>query len=559
MSDSVYTNSKALIRYLLRESDVLRSPVLIFVVIASASRTAMIFLINEIAGQGGPDLWSFLALLAVSITMLATTHWSKMSGVVLVQRLIRKMRGDLTGRLLHADVTFFQERTHGEMFNATTGHVSNVASTTLRLVDIVQAFLLLVFCLIYMAIQMPSSVLATLAALVFGTIAFFATEGPATRAVQKSHDALVAFHDSVHDLLRGYKELRLRRTRREDLSKKIDGQVELAQSLMITTERHYSYGQIGASASLAALLASIVVVLPLIGEIDSVTMLQILTLALFSFGPIESMVGGLPALARAAISFQIIQELEADLDQNAEHPALATDSDNRPSFKTLEMRGITAHLTRKVGSDSKAKDSFTLGPIDLTLYPGQSVFITGGNGMGKSTMLQLLTGLRHADSGQLILDGEVITRETIGAYRGVFAAVFSEFYMFRHIYGLSAEERSRLQAHIEELGIVEGVSIEGDEFTNLSLSTGQMRRLALSIALAEKRPILVLDEFAADQDPARRRFFYDELVPRLAAAGHCVVAVTHDEHCFSKADRLIRMEDGKIVSDTLNDNSAASA
>ena len=529
----------------------MRSPVLIFVIVASASRTAMIFLINEIAGQGGPDIWSFLALLAASVTMLATTHWAKMSGVVLVQRLIRRMRGELTGRLLHADVSFFQERTHGEMFNATTGHVSNVASTTMRLVDIVQALLLLIFCLIYMAIQMPSSVLATLAALVFGTIAFFVTEGPATRAVQKSHDALVAFHDSVHDLLRGYKELRLRRTRRDDLAKKIDGQVNLAQKLMITTERHYSYGQIGATAALAALLASIVVVLPLVGDIDSVTMLQILTLALFSFGPIESMVGGLPALARGAISYRIIKELEADLDQNAEHPALANSSDNRPSFRTLELRGITAHLTRKVGADSKAKDSFTLGPIDLTLYPGQSVFITGGNGMGKSTLLQLLTGLRHPDGGQIFIDDQEVTRETVGEYRGVFAAVFSEFYMFRHLFGLTEEERGRLQNNIEELGIVEGVSIEGDAFANLALSTGQMRRLALSIALAEQRPILVLDEFAADQDPARRRFFYDVLVPRLAAAGHCVVAVTHDEHCFSKADRLIRMEDGKIVSDVM--------
>ena len=133
----------------------------------------------------------------------------------------------------------------------------------------------------------------------------------------------------------------------------------------------------------------------------------------------------------------------------------------------------------------------------------------------------------------------------------VFAAVFSEFYMFRQLYGLSAEERERLDANIKEMGLAEGVSIAGDEFANLALSTGQMRRLALSIALAGQRPVIVLDEFAADQDPARRAFFYDVLVPRLAAAGHCVVAVTHDEHCFGKADRLIRMADGQIIADSI--------
>ena len=171
--------------------------------------------------------------------------------------------------------------------------------------------------------------------------------------------------------------------------------------------------------------------------------------------------------------------------------------------------------------------------------------------MGKSTLLQILTGLRHADAGDILFNGKPVTRDNIGDYRGLFSAVFSEFYLFRHLYGLTHEERERLQVHIEELGLAEGVSIADDKFSSLSLSTGQMRRLALSIALAERRPIIVLDEFAADQDPMRRAFFYDVLVPRLSKAGHLVIAVTHDEHCFGKSDRLIRMEDGKIVTDTV--------
>ena len=163
----------------------------------------------------------------------------------------------------------------------------------------------------------------------------------------------------------------------------------------------------------------------------------------------------------------------------------------------------------------------------------------------------MLTGLRHPDGGQILLDGQEISRANVADYRGVFAAVFSEFYMFRQLYGLSDEEKDRMLRHIKELGLAEGVSISDGMFDNLSLSTGQMRRLALSIALAEERPIIVLDEFAADQDPTRRAFFYDVLVPRLAKAGHCVVAVTHDEHCFGKADRLIRVEDGRIAMDAI--------
>jgi len=556
VSDSVTTNTRDLVRYLLRESDLLRSPVFIFVVIASGARTSMIFLINETAERGSPDLLMFFALIGSAVAMLSASHWAKMSGVALVQRLNLKMRQQITNRILAADVSFFQNRPFGSIFHASTGHVGNVAATALRLVEISQAVLLLIFCLIYLALQMPISVVATVIAFLLGVAAFFLTEKPATRAVKASHEATIAFHDSVRDMLNGYKELRLRRARRDDLSDRTSSQIKQAQSLTIVAERHYSYGQISATAALAALLISVVAILPLFASTDSVTTLQILTLLLFSFGPIESMVGDLPLIARAGVSFQVFTELDEALAHNAEHPSSPEQIDHRVGFRSLELRDVTVRLTREVGGESDARDSFTLGPINLTLYPGQSVFITGGNGTGKSTLLHLLTGLQHADSGEILIDGQKVTRATVSDYRAVFAVVFSEFYMFRQLYGLTPEERSRLQINIEELGLAEGVSITGNQFANLALSTGQMRRLALSIALAEKRPIIVLDEFAADQDPVRRAFFYDILVPRLAGDGHCVVAVTHDEHCFGKADRLIRMENGKIVSDEAQKHSA---
>ncbi|MCG6902403.1 MAG: ATP-binding cassette domain-containing protein [Rhodobacter sp.] len=556
MSDSVTRNTRDLIRFLLRESNLLRSPVFVFVVLASASRTAMIFLINETAGRGGPDWLLFFALIGSAAVMLTATHFAKMSGVDLVQRLKLKMRNQISQCILKADVSFFQSRAQGQVYHVATGHVNDISGAALRLVGIFQTLLLLIFCLGYMAWQLPASVLATLIALVVGVGAFFATEGPASRANRKSHDATVAFYDSIHDLLRGYKELRLRGSRRKALSRTVEAQVQDAKDLTIASERHFSYGQIGSNGALAALLIAVVVVLPLITDADSVLLLQLLTLVLFTAGPIEAMVGDLPALSRAGIAFRIFRNLEEDLENNAEHDATADYDDNRPAFRSLELRGATVHLTRDVGDDDKARDRFTLGPIDLTLYPGQSVFITGGNGMGKSTLLQLLTGLRHPDEGQIFLDDMEVTRANVAEYRGVFAAVFSEFYMFRHLYGMTEDERARLQANIEELGLGEGISLTGNRFTNLSLSTGQMRRLALSIALAEQRPIIVLDEFAADQDPSRRTFFYDILVPRLAQAGHCVVAVTHDEHCFHKCDRLIRMEDGRIISDEVHAKTA---
>ena len=76
MSDSVTTNTRDLVRYLLRESDLLRSPVFIFVVIASGARTSMIFLINETAERGSPDLLMFFALIGSAVAMLSASHWA---------------------------------------------------------------------------------------------------------------------------------------------------------------------------------------------------------------------------------------------------------------------------------------------------------------------------------------------------------------------------------------------------------------------------------------------------------------------------------------------------
>jgi putative ATP-binding cassette transporter len=71
--------------------------------------------------------------------------------------------------------------------------------------------------------------------------------------------------------------------------------------------------------------------------------------------------------------------------------------------------------------------------------------------------------------------------------------------------------------------------------------------LALSVALAEDRPILLCDEFAADQDPAHRAFFYEQLLPELRAQGRTIIAITHDENRFHLCDQLIKMDQGRIV------------
>ena len=83
--------------------------------------------------------------------------------------------------------------------------------------------------------------------------------------------------------------------------------------------------------------------------------------------------------------------------------------------------------------------------------------------------------------------------------------------------------------------------------TNIRLSTGQRKRLALIVAILEDKPVYVFDEWAADQDPVFRKYFYHVILPDLRKRGKTVLAVTHDDHFFHIADRVFQMEYGTLL------------
>jgi len=100
--------------------------------------------------------------------------------------------------------------------------------------------------------------------------------------------------------------------------------------------------------------------------------------------------------------------------------------------------------------------------------------------------------------------------------------------------------------------------VEVDEqgrFSTIELSSGQRKRLALICAMLENRPVLLLDEVAADFDHHFREFFYRELLPNLKAEGRTLLVVSHDDRYFDCADRVLTLEYGSFIP-TANANGA---
>lgn len=190
---------------------------------------------------------------------------------------------------------------------------------------------------------------------------------------------------------------------------------------------------------------------------------------------------------------------------------------------------------------------FLLGPIDLSIRAGEVTFIVGGNGSGKSTLAKVIAGLYPPQSGDIYLDGELITDRNIEWYRELFSAIFHDFYLFEQCLGFDRTNLDRdVEIYLHQLQLNRQVSVNNGVLSTIDLSQGQRKRLALLISYLEDRPIYLFDEWAADQEPLFRELFYTQILPKLKERGKAVIVITHDDRYFQLADRLIKLNYGKI-------------
>jgi putative ATP-binding cassette transporter len=260
------------------------------------------------------------------------------------------------------------------------------------------------------------------------------------------------------------------------------------------------------------------------------------------------MMQSLPALARSNAAAAAILDLDARLAQGAGEGTAETAQAQGPVLPPMES--IALHHARFVHEDAQAQSSFILGPVNVVIERGQIVFINGGNGSGKSTLVKMLLGLYPLHEGTLRLNGRPVDSGELSAYREQFSAIFSDFQLFRTLYGLQNPDRMKCTELLELFELAAKVRLNGNRFDTVDLSSGQRKRLALVAALLEDRPVIVLDEWAADQDPEFRRKFYRELLPLLKQQGKTIIAVTHDDNYYDVADRRITLSEGRVAAES---------
>jgi putative ATP-binding cassette transporter len=351
--------------------------------------------------------------------------------------------------------------------------------------------------------------------------------------------------DRLSDLLDGFKEVRINTARSHALFADIVEVSRTAGNIKIRTETENLKRSEALQTLLYLLLGAIVFVVPLFSSNFSSAVAKITTTLLFVIGACWGLVQTVPLMAAANLAAEKLQELEQRLRATVTREELL-EIQPRTAFEKIEMRQVVFRYL-----DRFSNAAFQVGPLDFTLQRGDLVFITGGNGSGKSTFLKLLAGLYPPDAGEITLDRARVGDATREIYRNVFSAIFTDYHLFPKLYGIPDPGPGEIDRLLRQFELQDKTGVTNGEFRTLDLSGGQRKRLAMIVSLLERRPIMLLDEWTADQDPEFRRKFYDELLPQLIRSGATLVVVTHDDRYLSEVQlpsRRLRMDEGRFVS-----------
>lgn len=345
-------------------------------------------------------------------------------------------------------------------------------------------------------------------------------------------------------LTSGAKELRLSQSRREDFYRRgLDATSLRLFRIGNTLAFYVSSAQALAIVLVFGVLAFIVFAGPSVLHMDVPTMIAFVMVTLYLQGPLQGILSVGEPMRRGAISLARIRSIGGEMHGLPE-ASVELHAPIRESV-AIELSDVRYEYEK-----TPTTRAFRLGPISAEFDPGTITFIVGGNGSGKSTLIKILSGLYEPTAGSLYLGDEQVTEENKEWYRQHFGAVFSDFYLFQNLWGADPSGLSdSVLSLLENLDLSKKVRLIGTEFSTTDLSAGQRRRLALVAALIEKRPVLIFDEWAADQDPKFRHIFYRSILPKLRDEKKTLIVVTHDERYFDIADQLIKLDAGEQSGD----------
>jgi putative ATP-binding cassette transporter len=513
--------------------------------ISTASILAAINAGAQAADKGSPSLWAAALFITALLLFIKTQNYILLTTTAEIEGIIHRVRLRLMDQVRHSELLPLDAIGRAEIVAGITKETTTLTQASNSFAFAAQGGVLILFVAIYVAYL--SLMAFALSVLIVGLAAvlFHAKTRQLALAQREAADWENRLYNRLMDLLDGFKEVRLNSARSQDLYLDVTEVSRTAANIKIRTQAETFRRLVLLQSSMYALLGTIVFVVPVFSEtLGGASITKTVTALVFVIGACFGLVQTIPLLGAANAAANHVVQLEAGLQATIAVAQIG--APQAPSrFHEIEMRNVVFRYI-----DRSSDTVFQVGPVDFALQSGELVFITGGNGSGKSTFLKVLASLYKPDAGEITFDGIRLNEETREAYRQLITAVFVDYHLFQRLYGIPEPDPAEVERLLALFRLEDKTRLNDREFDTLQLSTGQRKRLALIVSLLEKRPILLLDEWAADQDPEFRRKFYFDLLPALNRAGKTVVVITHDDRYLEELDlpaRRLRMDEGRFV------------
>lgn len=513
--------------------------------VSSVSAMAMLVLLSNIVGDPTGPLRDRILLSALFLIVSGVTaYFSQFVMAHAGQRFAHRIRRLLADSTVNCGLQAFERIGAAAV---TTALTRDLPSTLQGLAAIPQLLLSIVIFAasgVYIATLSPTVAIALLAVVVVTSVCVALANRLVRRYIIAAREKEEQYRELSRDIAHGLRELKLHPARTALLVDEKEN--ALSQDISSTSVRQISIqvmtDEVFKAIFFLFLLSSVAIVAVLGRDAGSVA--PIVLVLLFMNTSYIGVVTGLRALNLGAVSLERLKAVIGDLNSGSEAPSRNQGPNPLTQWNTISVADLSFEY-------AEASREFTIGPLNLTIRRGEIIFLRGANGSGKTSIAKLLCALYTANQGKILIDGEPLSGEQLVHYRDLFSISLADRHLFTSLAPAQLPGGTSVANLLNDVGLPQN-TVAGDlSCAPGQLSKGQQDRLALLDVLLQGKTAVILDEWAAHQDSARRAWYYEEFLPQLKAAGVTVIAISHDDHPMGLADQIWIVEDGKVRDETL--------
>ncbi len=518
-------------------------PMLIILSLLSGSANAVVIFLITVSLYGRFKLVYLLYyfLLATCLYLLGRKQLQTRL-IQLTFDIIYDLRVKLVGMVFRTSYEKFEKLDDGRVLAVLNNDTTQLGQSANFFVAVASSLITVLGAFMYLATIAFWTTIVTVAVITVVATVYSIVSQKASVLFNEARNTQNVYLGLLTGLRDGFKELSLHSAKKKSYKSDVEDICQTFRSTSSKAMIKFVNAFMVGESMLIFVLGSVGFGIPLIlPDMQTATLMSYIMVLLYLIGPVNGILNSIPGIMQVRISWNRVQNLMKDIPANIPETEMEkiVEADALPAVEKIEAQGV--YFAYEAEEES---EKFAVGPLDFDAQKGEIVFIVGGNGSGKTTLAKMLTGLYIPEKGSITINGKKLDNYELGEY---FSVVFGDFHLFEKFYDVDLSGKEELvDKYLDMLRLKEKVKVEDNAFSTVELSAGQRKRLALLRCYLEDRPIYLFDEIAADQDPQFRKFFYRNLLMKMKEDGKVVIAITHDDHYFDVADRVIKMDMGKI-------------